>query len=84
MLLSVIQARLNLYQQQYDYLYTFVFHVKQYFNNNKSQMSRFTFGRMKMASTATVPIDEQKIKHLKSFERHLWNLETPDALKIEL
>ena len=35
-----------------------------------------------MASTATVPIDEQKIKHLKSFERHLRNLETPDALKI--
>ena len=37
-----------------------------------------------MASTATVPIDERKIKHLKSFERHLWNLETPDTLKIEL
>ena len=36
-----------------------------------------------MASTATVPIDEQKIKHLKSFERHLRNLETPEALKIE-
>ena len=39
---------------------------------------------MKMASTATVPIDEQKIKHLKSFERHLRNSETPDAFKIEL
>ena len=37
-----------------------------------------------MASTATVPIDEQKIKLLKSFERHLRNLETSDALKIEL
>ena len=82
MLLSVIQARLTTINNITIISKPLFSHAKRCFN--KTQLSRFTFGRMKMASTATVPIDERKIKHLKSFERHLWNLETPDTLKIEL